>query len=134
MPSSRDGAYPGAVNGLAAARLVLGVVMLARPTWLTRPLGVDRWTAERLAWLPRMVGGREVALGLGTLVMTRGGRPGRRAWLAAGALADAADAAALLTAARRGHVSRPGGIAAVATALAAASVGTREALGAGLPH
>ena len=69
--------------------------------------------------LSRMVGARDVALGLGTVIALDRGAP-VRGWLEASALADGADAAA---SSAREHMSR-GTCAGVATvASAAAAVG-----------
>jgi hypothetical protein len=78
------------------ARLAIGAGLLARPELLARLLGVDSVTARRTAWLARMIGGREVALGVGTL----SAGPGGRGWLVAQMVADGTDAAALGLAAR----------------------------------
>lgn len=81
-------------------RIGLGGGLLALPWLLARVLGVDAATARRTEWLGRMVGGREVALGIGTLV----GPP--RPWLTAQMVSDATDAVALVAARRHGQVQR----------------------------
>ena len=94
----RDGA-----RLVAAGRVALGVGMVARPELLPKMLGVDSGTAGRMAWLGRMFGAREVALGAGLLLA---GRENEREWLLGSALCDAVDAVAFAEAARRGVVRR----------------------------
>jgi len=88
-------AFTGSLVRLAAgSRIALGVAVLARPEMLVRAMRVDAATARRTAWLSRMLGARDLALGLGTLlVLTRGGE--HRPWLMASGFADAVDAAAV---------------------------------------
>ena len=95
---------------VSAGRTLVGVSMLARPTALPVLLGVDPQACASTAWVVQMLGAREVALGLGGLVK------GDSAWLAAGVLCDATDAAALLLAVRAGTVGSKAGGAVVAVA------------------
>lgn len=108
--------------GLGLFRTALGVTMWAAPAQMPRLLGVDRQTAERIAWLPRMLAARELALGLGCLAARRTGASHR--WLAAQAVSDAGDVVALSLALARGHVPRLAGIAVAAAALAGAAAET----------
>jgi hypothetical protein len=86
---------------------------------LPRPLGVDRITADRISWLVRMLGARDLALGVGTLVATR--RGGLPPWLVLAGAADTVDALALGQATARGDVGRVlGTLAALAGAGGAA--------------
>lgn len=106
---------------LALGRTGAGAVMVVRPRLLAQVLGVDSASAARTAWLAQMLGAREVALGLGTLVALRSGpAPSGRTWIAAGALCDAADVLAVGAAVARGRLSRPVGAAVVVSALGAA--------------
>ncbi len=108
---------------LGAARAGLGVVMIARPTLFPRLMGLDSATSTRVAWLTRMLGAREVAVGLGSVQAVRAGDTGAlRTWLKAGALCDAVDAVAVAGALGRGRVDRLPGAALVATASAAVAV------------
>jgi hypothetical protein len=91
---------------LGAFRVGIGTAMLARPGDLPRLLGADSLTAERMSYLGRMVGARELALGVGTLgAARRGGDPSP--WLLAQALSDAVDSLAFAGAGARGHAGRP---------------------------
>lgn len=110
------------------ARCLLGAGMLAAPDRLARGLGTDRVTARDTGWLTRMIGGRELALGVGTLIAVRRSQ-GLAGWLYAQALADAGDAVALAGALRAGVVSpvRAGPVLAAALAgIAADLVAARE--------
>ncbi|MDX6287277.1 MAG: hypothetical protein QOG53_2762 [Frankiales bacterium] len=104
---------------LGVLRSALGATMLVRPMLLPRPLGVDRITADRISWLVRMLGARDLALGVGTLVATR--RGGLPPWLVLAGAADTVDALALGQATARGDVGRVlGTLAALAGAGGAA--------------
>lgn len=98
-------------------RMTAGPVLIARPEALAQRLGVDSITARRTGWLTRLLAGRETALGLGTLHAAITGRP-VRPWLAAQAVCDATDAAALLLAAKSRHVARTPALALVLFACA----------------
>ena len=92
----RDGARRLAVaNGIA--RSALGVVAFCLPGLPLAPwVGAGRrHQASRL--LGRALGGRDLALGLGTLTAARSAAP-TRPWVLAGGLADAGDVAATLLA------------------------------------
>ncbi|MFP5320152.1 MAG: hypothetical protein ACLGI2_17890 [Acidimicrobiia bacterium] len=87
------------VRALAIGRIVLGAGFLVAPgpslqTWVGKKGDTP---ASRL--LVRMVGGRDVALGVGTLLAVRHGAP-VRGWLEAGALSDGTDFVASLLASR----------------------------------
>jgi hypothetical protein len=119
---------------VAAIRCAIGVGALVRPASAVRASGVDRVTAERVAWLGQLVGGRDLALGVG-LLRALARREDTRGWVRAGMLADAVDAVALGAAAARGTVSPLAGAAAAAAAvsgvLAGAPIAVRRARGAG---
>lgn len=110
-------------SGLAMGRAAVGVSMLTRPGLVPAILGVDRGSRDRMAWAMQMLGAREVALGVGSLVS----RKEPRLWLAAGLLSDSVDALAVASALGTGRVrALPGaafiGIAAVAAAIGAQSL------------
>lgn len=111
---------------LALLRTGAGVVMIGRPRLLPQLMGTDSATAARVGWAVQMLGAREIAMGLGTLVALR--RPGSsaaRTWVAAGVLADALDVLAVGAALARGRVRTSSGAAVVATASAAVALGYR---------
>ena len=105
------------VESLSIGRAAAGVSMVARPRMLPTSLGVDSAAAVRTAWVTQMLGAREIALGLGTLVASRGSdRRGARLWLYAGLLSDAVDALAVGAAVAQGRASKAAGGALVAVA------------------
>jgi hypothetical protein len=93
---------------LATARTALGAAALARPATALRLTGVDRVTAERTAWTARLLGGRDLALGVGLLYALARREPSR-GWVIAGMIADAVDTAVLATAAARRDLSPTAG-------------------------
>lgn len=109
--------------GVAALRVGVGSVMLVRPSWLARSLGVDRVTAAQTSWLSTMIGGRDLVLGLGVLGALRGDHRVLRTWLLASAAADAADGLGIGRAVRRGSVSRLTGTLVVASGVVATGAG-----------
>ena len=111
---------------LAMTRTAIGVSMVARPRLLPKLFGIDSATSARMGWSTQMLGAREVALGVGALVALRTQNPRTaRLWLAMGLLSDAADALVVTGALLRKRVSRPVGLAAVVTALAAVAAGAQ---------
>lgn len=96
------------VLALAASRTILGVVFLARPRLLPALLRIDHATSTTMGWAMRMVGGREIALGLGTIAgaVVEPSSIGKRTWLAAGLFSDSTDTIAITTAAVTGVLSR----------------------------
>jgi hypothetical protein len=94
---------PGRVATLIGlGRLGIGAAFLADPVSSVRILGVDSASAKRMTFLARMTAGRDIVLGLGA-VAARSPR-GKAGWLAAGALADAIDAAVLTAGLRSGQL------------------------------
>ena len=90
---------------VAAARVAIGVLALARPGVPSRPwVGVGAGAEEGTAGLAarvlgRALGGRDLALGLGALAaLTQENSESSSAWVAAGALCDALDVATTLAA------------------------------------
>src|ERR1700759_44133 len=74
----------------ARARMAICVAAVAAPSLSSRVMGRRR-RAEGLAPLfVRMLGGRDIALGLGTVIALDRGKP-VRGWLEGAALADAVD-------------------------------------------
>lgn len=111
---------------LGVGRTVAALGILVAPVVSGRLLGVDTATAQRVTWLTRMMGVRDAALGVGALASTRTG--GSRAWLAAGAVADAVDVVVLIGALRQGRVKGLAARGTVAVAAGAAVVGALTAV------
>jgi hypothetical protein len=107
---------------LGAGRTALGGAFLVAPQFSVRILGLDSATAARVSWLARMAAARDVGLGLGALSAAALGRDSS-AWVAAGAAADAVDAAAIAVAVRQRRLGGVGARGLVAGAAAAALVG-----------
>lgn len=111
---------------VALGRSGAGTAMLVRPRLMPQLLGVDSATSARVAWSVQMLGARELALGLGTMIALRSPqRHGSRLWVAGGLLSDAVDALAVSGALAKGRVSKGGGLAAVGVALGAVAIGAR---------
>ncbi|MCW2779217.1 MAG: methionine-R-sulfoxide reductase [Frankiales bacterium] len=101
----------GGLSGerMALVRCAAGSVLLVRPRSVVDVLGGDPVLSPAGDWGTRMLGARELALGLGVLVAAQGpDRARARLWFAAGALSDAADAVVLTSALRRRTLGRSG--------------------------
>jgi hypothetical protein len=111
------------VLGLGIARVGVGFALFARPAALPRAVGVDRVSARRLGWVVRLFAVRDAALGAGLAYAVVRRQP-VRPWLAASAVSDAGDAAALAAAVRGREVGavRAGAVALFALGGAVASV------------
>ena len=89
-------------TAVAAARVAIGVLALARPGVPSRPwvgVGAEAEGAAGLAArvLGRALGGRDLGLGLGALAaLTQEDAASSSTWVAAGALCDALDVATTL--------------------------------------
>jgi hypothetical protein len=114
---------------LGVTRIAIGIGLLVSPVGLGRGLGIDAGTSRRVAWMARVAGGREIALGIGTLQAWRRGDPAD-GWVIAQAVSDAVDAVAFTASAARGHVGplRGYGLAAFAASGAISEVLAARAL------
>jgi len=86
---------------LARGRVAIGVVSLLAPTFVGRMMTAGDGSGAGIALFARMVGARDLGLGLGLLIALARGEPMPR-WLEASALVDGLDAAACLLA--RDHI------------------------------
>src|SRR5947209_3325993 len=84
---------------LARGRIGFGAAALVAPRLVARIMGAGRSPTATTALLARMLGGRDVVLGLGTVIAVDRGKP-VRGWLEGSALADAVDCLACLLARR----------------------------------
>lgn len=115
---------------LGGVRTMLGVGMILAPRLLTRPALKARAASPDAVTVWRMNGGREIAVGLGTLLAARRRSPAVRGWLEAGALADGVDVLAMATdRSLRGFVRA--GLSVSASSAAAAGVWAARRLGEG---
>jgi hypothetical protein len=79
---------------LGAIRAVIGIAALLAPTLIAAPwVGRKEASRNSVRLFARTLGGRDLALGLGTVV-ARQERRGLSSWIFLGALADACDAGA----------------------------------------
>lgn len=90
------------VQGIALARVGIGVVATAAPYAAARFQFGSAPAAQ--AMTVRMLGVRDLALGVGALLAIRHGSAAARDWAHAGALVDAVDAAAFVRTGRRSSV------------------------------
>jgi hypothetical protein len=104
---------------LARARIAIGVAAVAAPGFSAKVLS-GRPASGIEPPLARMIGARDLALGLGTVIALDKGAP-VRGWLEASALADTADCVASLLG--RSRLSKGAFIGTVALAAASALSG-----------
>ncbi|MFL5865386.1 MAG: hypothetical protein ACJ780_32235 [Solirubrobacteraceae bacterium] len=81
---------PMLAMSVARCRIAIGIGAVVAPGLATRVMGGKRPSDEIAPLFARMLGARDVALGLGTLVALDRGKP-VRGWLEGCALADTAD-------------------------------------------
>lgn len=82
---------------LARGRIAFGATALLAPRLAARVMGAGRTPRGVTPLLARMLGGRDIALGLGTVIALDRGTP-VRGWLEGSALADGVDCLACLLA------------------------------------
>jgi hypothetical protein len=87
--------------GLARGRVAIGVVALLAPAFVSRMMIGGDGSGGGTTMFARMVGARDLGLGLGLLIALHRGAP-VRGWLEASAVVDGIDAAACLLA--REHI------------------------------
>jgi hypothetical protein len=78
---------------LARGRIAIGLAAVLAPRLATRAMSARRQTKGIAPVFARMLGARDVALGLGTVIALDRGTP-VRGWLEGSALSDTADAVA----------------------------------------
>ena len=83
--------------GLGRGRIAIGVVSLLTPRLVGRLISGAATSRGGTTLFTRMVGARDIGLGLGVLIALERGAP-VRGWLEASALVDGIDAAACLLA------------------------------------
>jgi hypothetical protein len=116
---------------VALGRVAIGVTALCAPTIMTRPwigAGAEGADARLLA---RTMGGRDLALGLGTLRALGVDDAEARPWVALAGMADAVDAAVTVAAMRR--LPRTTRWAVLAATVGAAVVSFRVAVALDVP-
>ncbi len=113
-------------QAVALGRIGIGATALVAPTLMTRPWIGDAAGAPPARLLARAMGGRDLALGLGTLRALGLDDAEARPWVALAGLADAVDAVVTVAAFRR--LPRPSRWAILAATAGAAVVSFRVAL------
>lgn len=113
-------------RGIALARVGIGVGATLAPGFVSRLQFGDATPGGRIA--VRMLGARDLALGVGALLAARHGSAGLRGWVEAGGFADGVDAWAFLRAQpgdarRRRFTALVAGGSAVVSAWAARKLG-----------
>ena len=103
------------LQGIALGRIAIGVVATLAPSAVARFQFGSASAAQVLTI--RMLGVRDLGLGLGALIAARHDNAALRDWAQAGALADAVDAMAFASSGRRAGVRA----SRLATLIAAAS-------------
>ncbi len=86
---------------VAVGRIGIGCIALAAPTVMTRPWIGDAAESPDARLLARTMGGRDLALGLGTLRALAVDDAEARPWVALAGMADAVDALVTVLAFRR---------------------------------
>lgn len=108
------------VTALGLGRIAIGTVALSSPTLAARLFRLDGPGNPQLAYMTRMFGSREIAIGAaGVLVRGRS----REAVVAGGIAVDAADAVAGVLAVRDGSVGAGAGAGLTAPAVLAVLTG-----------
>lgn len=118
---------PIVLPALGLTRVVIGAGLLISPTGLGKALGAS--DPQQTGPVGRLLGAREIAIGLGTLVAWRRGQSAA-GWVAAQAISDGSDTVAFAAAALTGRVSpaRGWGMAAFAASGAISEALTAAAL------
>ena len=111
---------PAPIQALSGLRVAIGASAWATPNLAARVFMLDPKSNPQAAFLGRLFGVRDVALGAGTLAAER---DSRKLWLQLGVACDLLDAAAAYLARRNGSVPKPAALLAGTTALAAAGLG-----------
>ena len=101
---------------VARGRIAIGIAAVVTPGLAARVLGSRRGPQGIAPLLTRMLGARDVALGLGTVIAVDQGKP-VRGWLEGAALADAVDCVACLLARKQ----MPHSVCGIAAGLGGAS-------------
>lgn len=108
------------IRTFAALRIAVGAGAWLTPRLSARLLGIEPESSPQAAYLMRLFGVRDAALGVGLIASAKDQRP---SWLRTAIGCDLADAAASLLATRRGELSGLAGSATAGAGLAGAALG-----------
>lgn len=109
-----------AVKVLSGLRVLVGALAWLAPELAGKAFGLDFKRNRQAAYVGRLFGIRDIALGIGTSAAQG---DNRRGWLIAGVVCDVADAAAAEVGRRDGHLDDETAIKGGAVAILAALVG-----------
>ena len=117
------------IPALGLTRVAIGIGLIANPMGIGKALGIADDAMRQSVWLARFTGGREIAIGLGTLLAWKRSEP-LAGWIAAQAISDATDTVAFAVVTSQGNVSpaRGWGMAAFAASGAISEAATAVAL------
>jgi hypothetical protein len=96
------------IPALGLTRVAIGIGLIANPMGIGKALGIADDAMRQSVWLARFTGGREIAIGLGTLLAWKRSEP-LAGWIAAQAISDATDTVAFAVVTSQGKVSAPRG-------------------------
>jgi hypothetical protein len=108
------------IRAFAAVRIGVGAAAWLAPRLTGRALGIDPARTPQAAFLVRLFGIRDVALGVGLITSEPGERPG---WLRVGMVSDLGDALAGSIALQSHGLPLPAGLGAASSGLAAGLCG-----------
>lgn len=108
------------IQAFATVRAAIGAGAWIAPRLVGRTLGADPRTSPQAAYLSRLFGIRDLALGAGLSTSQPDQRTG---WLRVGMGSDLGDAVASFLAVRRGEIPRLPGLMAGASGVAAGALG-----------
>lgn len=117
---ARYGPAMNPVTGLSLGRIAIGALSLARPSTAAVAFGLTPAAQPEVAYVTRLFGSRETALGTATL-LARG--KGRTALVLLGVGVDVADAVTGHLGPREGQVTKRAGATLLGPALGAAAAG-----------
>jgi hypothetical protein len=109
-----------AVKVLSGLRVAVGALAWLAPDLAAKAFGLDFKRNKQAAYVGRLFGIRDIALGIGT---SAAHGENRRGWLIAGVVCDVADAAAAEVGRREGHLDDETAIKGAAAALGGVLIG-----------
>ena len=87
---------------LGVVRLGIGAGLLVRPEGMAEALGVQNPGEPGVRWLARLIGAREIGIGVGTLLSAQSAP---RPWILAQGISDTSDAVAFSVLTAQGRIA-----------------------------
>lgn len=87
---------------LGIVRLGIGAGLVIRPEGMAQALGVQNPGEPGVRWLARLIGAREIGIGVGTLLSARSAP---RPWILAQGISDTSDAVAFSVLTAQGRIA-----------------------------